>query len=498
MNAEARKGAMYNYINLLLIIVTSAVLTPFVIRSLGPSQYGLYTLMGGIIPYAMLLDLGLGKTITRYISYYRARNDVAGEQGFLATATRIYAVLVVVLLLVGACIYYHVDAIWGGHFTPAELADVRQMLLIIILTQVIIVPGNAYTAICYGCGYFAFPRGIQPVKYVLRALCVVALLLCGYKAVALIALEAVLNVLVVIATYRYVRRRNRGVTCAAPRRCSYRSVLSYASWIALYATTCALQWNVAQIVAGMTTDASTVGVVGIGVLLGTMYGYFAETINKMMMPQASKVIMNNPSGEELTDEMIRVGRIIAMILVGILGAFIIVGRSFVLLWAGEMYEMAYYIALIIMVSWTVQLTQDYGNALLEAKGSVRLMSIINFICIFVAAVFSYCAARQWGMIGMIGTLAIGTLLATVISNVYYNYKLRLKTARYFKCVYARYILILLASVVVAVVSDYYKMPVSWMWLLVQAVIYVVVYLLLVYFLLLTPAERKWLVKYAKR
>ena len=39
MSSEARKGAMYNYINLLLIIATGAVLTPFVIRSLGASQY---------------------------------------------------------------------------------------------------------------------------------------------------------------------------------------------------------------------------------------------------------------------------------------------------------------------------------------------------------------------------------------------------------------------------------------------------------------------------
>ncbi len=498
MSSEARKGAMLNYLNLLLIVVTGVVLTPFVIRCLGASQYGLYSLMGGVIPYITLLDFGLGKTITRYISHYRACHDEEGEARFLTTVAHIYAAVVVFLLLLGAVVYCHVDVIWGRQFTVAELDDVRRMLVIVILTQAIIIPGSAFTAMCYGCGFFAFPRGVQPVKYVIRTLCVIVLLLCGYKAVALIALEVLLNVLVVVVTYCYVRRRMGRRHLFSREHKDYREVMSYAAWIALYATTCAMQWNVAYIIAGVTTDAATVGVVGVGLLLGNMYGYFAETINRMTMPRASRLVRENPSGEEVTREMIRVGHIVALILAVVLGAFIIFGRTFVILWAGEMYEKSFYIALIIMCAWQVQLSQDYGNALLEAKGSVKVMSVLNFICIFVAAIMSYFASLHGGIVSMVGVLATGALMATVVSNVYYKHRLQLAVTKYFKTVFARIAVQLAVCVIVSVALNRYAvMPPSWLWMAVGVTAYVAIIVPVMYGLLLTDEERKRLNEYVQ-
>lgn len=498
MSSEARKGAVLNYLNLLLIVVTGVVLTPFVIRYLGASQYGLYSLMGSVIPYITLLDLGLGKTITRYISHYRARHDEEGEARFLTTAAHIYAAVVVFLLLLGAVVYCHVDDIWGGRFTAEELDEVRRMLVIVVLTQVVIVPGSAFTSICYGCGFFAFPRGVQLVKYVVRTLCIVVLLLCGYKAVALIALEALLNVLIVVVTYCYVRRRIGRRSIFSREHGSYREVMSYAAWIALYAATCAMQWGIAPLIAGVTTDAATVGVVGVGVLLGNMYGYFAETINRMTMPRASNFVKGNPTGQEVTDEMIRVGHVVALILTVVLGAFIIFGRAFVALWAGELYEEAYCVALIIMCAGVVQLSQDYGNVLLEAQGRVRVMSVINFICIFVAAFLSYFASRYRGIVSMVGVLAVGTLMATVVSNVYYKHRLQLDTARYFKTVFAPLAVVLAVCVVVSVVLERYAvMPRSWLWMAVGITLYVVIIVPVIYGLLLTDEERKRLKEYVQ-
>ena len=499
MGSEARKGAIYNYLNLLLIIVTGAVLTPYVIRSLGASQYGLYTLMGGILPYMTLLDLGLSRTITRFVSYYRVHNDEEGQAQFMTTAAHIYGAVVLLLLSIGAIIYYHVDAIWGQHFTASELNDVRQMLLIIILAQAIIVPGNAFTSICYGCGYFAFPRAVQPIKYIVRTICIVALLMCGYKAVALIALEAVLNVLIVISTYVYVRKRAKQWCRFSDKHGDYKQVLTYGMWIALYATTCALQWNVAQIIAGITTDAATVGVVGIGIVLGNMYGYFAETINRMTMPRASIFVKKNPTGREVTAEMTRVGRVVAIIQVGVLGAFIIMGRAFVELWAGNMYGDSFYYALIMMSAWTIQQSQEYGNALLEAKGCVRVMSIINFICIFAAAILSYFASLKYGVMYIMGTLAVGTLLVTIINNVYYRYRLQLDVVSYFKGVYARIAVVLMVIVAVSIgLNRYIEGVYSWLGLTITAVVYVIMYAFATYLFVLTSSEREYLKDHVQR
>ena len=84
-----RKGATYNYLNLLLVNAIGLVLTPFIIRCLGPSQYGLYLLAGAIIPYLTLLDFGLGIRSTGYVCFYRECDDIEGLRAYLAAVLRL-------------------------------------------------------------------------------------------------------------------------------------------------------------------------------------------------------------------------------------------------------------------------------------------------------------------------------------------------------------------------------------------------------------------------
>lgn len=498
MSSEARKGAIYNYINLLLINAIGVVLTPFIIRSLGPSQYGLYTLIGAIVPYVALFDLGMNKTITRYVAHYRVHNDNTNEARFLTTTVYIYLFIVAILLVCGACLYLNVDNIWGKHFTAGELNDVRQMVLLTVATQAIIIPGNAFTAICNGMGNFAFPRGIQPIKYTMRALCVIGLLIYGCNAIALIAVEALLNIGVVVATFFYVKRKIGRLHIFSSERITMQPILIYTAWIALYATTCALQWNIGNIIAGMTGDTTTVGVIGIGILLGNMYGYFAETINRMTMPHASRFIKNNPNSKQITNEMIRVGRLVAIPQMGILGGFVIFGQAFVTLWAGEIYTPAYHIALIMMAAWTLQLSQEYGTSLLEAQGTVRSISIINFVCIFMGVTVSYFVALHRGSESIICTLAAGTIMATIANNIYYHCKLRLNIALYMKRGFA--ILTVTTAILVAiykVIELYCVTSPSWWWIAIGTVTYAIFYIITIYRFVLTQEERQILKNYAQ-
>ena len=61
---------------LMIVEVVSAMLfTPFWIRMLGQSQYAVYQLTSQISAYLMLLDLGIGNAVIRYMAKFRADND---------------------------------------------------------------------------------------------------------------------------------------------------------------------------------------------------------------------------------------------------------------------------------------------------------------------------------------------------------------------------------------------------------------------------------------
>src|SRR5690606_20764077 len=105
--SQLKKGAILSYGSILLTIMVGLVLTPFMVRTLGDSEFGLYTLIGSIVGYIGLLDFGLNNTIIRFVARYRAQKDLKGEQNFLATTMLIYCFISVLVVIGGMFIYYN-------------------------------------------------------------------------------------------------------------------------------------------------------------------------------------------------------------------------------------------------------------------------------------------------------------------------------------------------------------------------------------------------------
>lgn len=74
MNRKA--GVILSYIYMIFEVLSTLLLTPFIIRTLGQAEYGVYKLSAAVVAYLMLLDLGLGNAIIRYIAKYCVENDV--------------------------------------------------------------------------------------------------------------------------------------------------------------------------------------------------------------------------------------------------------------------------------------------------------------------------------------------------------------------------------------------------------------------------------------
>ncbi|MCD7900826.1 MAG: oligosaccharide flippase family protein [Bacteroides sp.] len=87
---EIKKGIILSYALIILTNITGLFLTPYIIKNLGDSQYGLYSLLGALIAYLSIFDLGLNNTIVRYVSKYRAEKNKVVEENFLATIMYIY------------------------------------------------------------------------------------------------------------------------------------------------------------------------------------------------------------------------------------------------------------------------------------------------------------------------------------------------------------------------------------------------------------------------
>ena len=81
MKSNQRKiGAVLSYVTIIANTLIQLLYTPFLIRKLGQSEYGLFSLVSSIIGYLTVLDLGFGNAIIVHTAKYRAKGELKKEQ----------------------------------------------------------------------------------------------------------------------------------------------------------------------------------------------------------------------------------------------------------------------------------------------------------------------------------------------------------------------------------------------------------------------------------
>ena len=76
-------GAVLSYVYIIATTLIQLIYTPFLIRSLGQSEYGLYSLINSVIGYLTILDLGFGNAIIVYTAKYRAQKNMTKKKNYM-------------------------------------------------------------------------------------------------------------------------------------------------------------------------------------------------------------------------------------------------------------------------------------------------------------------------------------------------------------------------------------------------------------------------------
>lgn len=77
-NNQLKIGIVLSYISTGINMVIQLLYTPIMIKLLGRSEYGLYTLVGSFVSYLSLFSLGFTGAYLRFYSKKKIKNDVKG------------------------------------------------------------------------------------------------------------------------------------------------------------------------------------------------------------------------------------------------------------------------------------------------------------------------------------------------------------------------------------------------------------------------------------
>lgn len=487
--SEIRRGALLSYATILVVNVSGLLLTPFIIRALGNAEYGLYLLVGSLAAYLGVLDFGLNNAVTRFVAQCAAKEDRDEEAAFLGAALVVNVLAAMAIVALGVVLYASIDPWFAETLDGSQRDQARLMLVLLMVNVVLTVSASLFSAICAGHQKFVYPKAFNLSRYILRIGLVLLILSGGGGAVALVALDTVLSLLVFVANAYYAVRvvgARFDVSQLSLRR--VRGVMTFSAWVFLFAIIGQLQWQSGQIVIGATVGPESVAIYAIGIMLGTYYGAFSTAITGLFLPRATYMTVADASPQVLGIEMARIGRLALLILLMILGGFISFGHEFLQLWAGPEYGAAWMVTVVIMLAYTVPLVQSFANQLLEARALFAFKAKVYLVALPSGVALGYVLLASLGVLGMALGIAAGWLVAVLIMNLYYQRVLRLDIPRFFRALSRGVVPTFLACL--AVGGALHLMPgTGWLALIPKMGTFAAIYIILMYRIGMNNSER---------
>ena len=198
--------------------------------------------------------------------------------------------------------------------------------------------------------------------------------------------------------------------------------------------------------------------------------------------------------KQLSSLFIKIGRIQFALLALIAGGMVFFCQAFIRYWAGEGYDEAYYVALLLIIPITIPLIQNVGIEIQQAKNKHQFRSVVYLIMAVMNLVLSIFLCQKYGAIGS----AVGTSIAFVIANgiimnIYYQKKLNIDIVAFWKNI-LRMSMGLIVPVIIGILIMRF-ISISSIWVLLGVIIgYTVIYCISMWLLGLNSYEKELICK----
>ena len=206
MSSKARtltKGSILRITEFFAVAIVTLMMTPFVLRSLGDSMYGLWIFIGSFLGYYGLMDLGLSSAVQRFLSRAIGTSDTQESNKIINTALVIYAVIgfmVFVLSVVIATVF------------PAVIKNItdvvvfRKAVIILGVSMALGFPFHVFSGILAANLRYDLGVIVEIAKLIVRTILIILFLINGFGIIALALITLITDVGGHIARYIIVRR----------------------------------------------------------------------------------------------------------------------------------------------------------------------------------------------------------------------------------------------------------------------------------------------------
>ena len=486
-------GIILSYLLIAVDIIVGILFVPFLLKSLGDQEYGLYKLMLSTASYLSVLDFGIGGTITRYVVKFRTEQKRKDEENFLAMGFLIYALLALIIILIAFGVAFCIPKIYAVSINPEQFKYAQLIFMLICGQMAVTLFNHAYNGLLLAYEKYVYQKIVSIVKILLRVLLLIVLISSTKSAVVIAIVDLALSFSLVVFNHFYCKRK---LKCKIKlhawdwKLAKEAGVFTLA--ILLQSIINQFNSNVDTIVLGIYVSTAVISMYSLVLQMFNMYSSLSTAVSSIYLPSLSKAVFAGESDDQITDRIIKPSRIQLVILLLALTGFILFGKQFINVWVGSEYFEVYLLSCIILISATLELSQNTITAILKAKNKLHGKTFILGLSTIVNVILTFILVPKIGALGAtIGTAFSLVFGYVLVLNFYYHFKIKINMITYYKKTYKGILLSAIIACIIGIPINIYLPLGGWLGFIVKAVIYAIIYFVIIYFLGLNDEERNF-------
>lgn len=488
---QRRAGAIISMIYSASQAIIGLLYVPLLLNEIGNSEYGLYQMVGSIIAYLSVAGTTLSSGITRYYCKFYAKGDTEGMDNTLGIAKRFYRIASPLILLAALVMGMVFRIVYQGSLSNHELNESVLMLAILAVNLLVTMQNTISNAVLSAHERFVLMNGILLGSAILQPILVIALVNIFPHAAAITAVQLLLNCVVWRLQAHYAKTR-LGM-CTKLRfldRGLQKNLLLFSSSILLGVVADQIFWKTNQLVIAYFYSTATVAIYAVGSQIFNCYMSLGYAVSSVFLPKISSMYYEKDY-QGIDSLFRRVGRLAFYLLFLVLSGFALFGREFILLWAGDGYEDAYLIALIIMAPYTIDVMQNTGLTVLKVMNKYGVRAVLYVVSAIANIALSIILVQFLGAIGAaIATGLCVFVVSGLIMNWYYA-KVGLNIKVYWKEIIRLALPLVFLMLVVASVKMFGRISIDdWGTFALNIFIYCVLFILVAYFASMNRYEKE--------
>ncbi|MHA1381622.1 MAG: lipopolysaccharide biosynthesis protein [Candidatus Helarchaeota archaeon] len=407
-------SAISNWSALGISVIVGFLLTPFIISHIGKTGYGIWVLIGSIIGYYGILDLGVTSAITRYVARYFGQKNYVAISETINTALVIFFIIGIVIVCASFIIAKPLSNFFDISINNSN--EFRLALIILGISAAVGFPGNLFGAVLRAHENFVTFNVISGFIVLIRAGLIILFLSNGFGLLGVAyshlissIINVSLNYLVCKLKFSYLKIKLNSVSWSVVG-----ILFGFGAATTVGTIADIMRFNLDSFVIGKWVNVPSVAIYGIAALMVRYYLKFSYLGAQIIFIPRYSAIDGKGQRDYLRTLFLKSLSISSFLSFCVGTLIIIFGRQFILLWVGEEYLDAVPVLFILTGAYAIALAQTPGISLVYALKKHYLFAAVSIVEGITNFLLSIYLASRYGIIGV----AMGTAIPMFIVKLF--------------------------------------------------------------------------------